>query len=349
MPNNIINGYQLSQLVKRLPDFEPSYETVSHKKVPEKYNLAMAIPTGKKVYLWYTFYKGEDALFMLDINKDNRILKCAILHHKFTQDIALGTMLYGVYLQETDAFLIEDIYFYKGINLKGLNPGEKLVYINDMLSNEINNTSNNTTIALPVMWMINNNESDKIPDEIQLQIPYIVHHIQCRVLGDIVPFLNVSLTKRPIMEKRKLPVNNEHNGIYKCRYTIDTNRNNNGDREIFLVKADLQCDIYRLFANDGQSNTYYNSAYIPDYTTSVYMNAHFRTINENANLDCVEESEDEDDFQNTSLDKYVDLNREALIECEYKSKFRRWVPKRIVKHHDTKRIVNISNLVRNYK
>lgn len=348
MPSNIIGGHQLSQLVKRLPDYEPSYETVSHKKVPDKYDLGIAIPTGKKVYMWYTFYKGGDALLMLDINKDSRILKCVSLRHKFIQDIALGTMLYGVYLQETDAFLVEDIYFYKGINLKGLNTSEKMVYLKEMLTNEITNTCDTTTIALPVMWNISNGESDKIPDRIKEQIPYIVHHIQCRVLCDIMPFLNVSLAKRPIMEKRKSPVI-EPSGIYNCIYQLDYNRNRNGDREIFITKADIQCDIYRLFASDGKKPIYYNTAYIPDYKTSVYMNKHFRTINENTNLDCIEESEDEDDFQNTSPDKYVDLNKETLVECEYRSKFRRWVPKRICKNYDIKRVIRIRELVRNFR
>ena len=51
--------------------------------------------------------------------------------------LAHSTLLYGVYLQETDAFLIEDIYYYKGLNLKGLTTGEKLIYAKDLLTNDI--------------------------------------------------------------------------------------------------------------------------------------------------------------------------------------------------------------------
>ena len=78
--DNNITRYNLSQLISRFPDFEPSYETLSHKKVPEQYDFAMAIPTGKKSYLWYTFYKGGDGVFLIDMNKDGRVLKCTKLN-----------------------------------------------------------------------------------------------------------------------------------------------------------------------------------------------------------------------------------------------------------------------------
>ena len=35
---------------------------------------------------------------------------------------------------------------------------------------------------------------------------------------------------------------------------------------------------------------------------------------------------DEDDFQDMSVDKYVDLKKCVPMECIYKHKFRRWVP-----------------------
>jgi hypothetical protein len=46
---------------------------------------------------------------------------------------------------------------------------------------------------------------------------------------------------------------------------------------------------------------------IPNLKSSVYMNNHFRNIKENRNIDYIEESDDEDDFQNTDCNKYVEL------------------------------------------
>ena len=79
---------------------------------------------------------------------------------------------------------------------------------------------------------------------------------------------------------------------------------------VFLVTADIQFDIYHLFVYGKESKQiYYNVAYIPNYKTSVFMNKIFRKIRENDNLDYIEESEDEDDFENMDEDKYVDLQK----------------------------------------
>ena len=39
---------QTNDLVTRLPTFELSYETISHKKVSEYYDITLAIPYGRK-------------------------------------------------------------------------------------------------------------------------------------------------------------------------------------------------------------------------------------------------------------------------------------------------------------
>jgi len=342
MHEDTITGYNLSQLIKRFPSFEPSYETLSHKKVHEKYDFAIAIPTGKKTYLWYTFYNGGDGLFLVDMNKDDRVLKCTKIDHIFTSNVPHGTLLHGVYLQETGAFLAEDIYYYKGTSLKGLVFGEKLVYLNKLLSYDITNTKDNITISMPVCWSVTNVADDTVPEDIKLTIPYNIHHIQYRVLNDIMPFVNVSINRRPIIEKKKIVMTPSRSTSV---FRIDYNRIRNGMRATFAIKADLQCDIYRLYASDhSDKRIYYNTAYIPNYITSVYMNSHFRTVKENLNIDFIEESDDEDDFQNTDIDKNVDLDKEIIFECEYKHKFKRWIPRKLVRDVNVK-LIHISKLV----
>ena len=71
------------------------------------------------------------------------------------------------------------------------------------------------------------------------------------------------------------------------------------------------------------------------------MNKLFRKIKENDNLDYIEESDDEDDFQNIEPDKYVNLQKSLQMECVFHNKFKRWIPKRIVRNQ---RIVHISQL-----
>ena len=85
---------------------------------------------------------------------------------------------------------------------------------------------------------------------------------------------------------------------------------------IFRVTADIQNDVYHLFAYDGNTReyTYVNIAYIGSRTLSVYMNKLFRNIRENDNVDYGEESEDEDyDSENDEHD-YEDYSTEDELQ-----------------------------------
>ena len=59
------------------------------------------------------------------------------------------------------------------------------------------------------------------------------------------------------------------------------------------------------------------------------MNSLFRNIKENRNLDALEESDDEDEFEDTREDKYVDTTKRINMVCEYSAKYRSWIPRRI--------------------
>ena len=99
----------------------------------------------------------------------------------------------------------------------------------------------------------------------------------------------------------------------------------------FIVRADIQADIYNLFYLDSKTGKeeFEGLAHIPDYKTSVMMNSLFRIIKENVNLDALEESDDEEEFEDENEDKFVHLDKEYKIICEYNYKFKKWVPIKI--------------------
>jgi hypothetical protein len=72
------------------------------------------------------------------------------------------------------------------------------------------------------------------------------------------------------------------------------------------------------------------------------MNNIFRKIKENDNLDAIEESDDEEDFENIDYDKYVDLKKYVFMECKFSMKFKKWIPTRVCDARD--RVVHISKL-----
>jgi hypothetical protein len=103
---------------------------------------------------------------------------------------------------------------------------------------------------------------------------------------------------------------------------------NSSSYTTFKVMATIQDDIYNLYSveNDKEKERFIGIAMISTYKCSVMMNKIFRKIKENDNLDLLEESEDEEEFENIKEDKYVDLNKSVLMKCVYSKRFKRWQP-----------------------
>lgn len=122
--------------------------------------------------------------------------------------------------------------------------------------------------------------------------------------------------------------------LYKPQYNFQT---------IFKIKADIQYDIYHLYVC-GKKNglVYYGVASIPDLKTSVFMNKLFRNIKENKNIDFIEESDDEEDFEDIDVKKYVIPNKFINMKCKFDQKYKKWIPLSMVPEH--MRIVHISML-----
>ena len=111
-----LTSYQLSESLKKFPEFELSYETIQHKKVCINYDLCMAIPSGKKYFIWHTFHRNLDVCYLLEISKQKEIVKGTCISNSGNYKFSLGTVLYGTLLEDTNVFICEDVYYYQGIN-----------------------------------------------------------------------------------------------------------------------------------------------------------------------------------------------------------------------------------------
>lgn len=333
-----LTSNQLTALMDRFPTFELSYETISHKKVSTEYHITLAIPYGKKAFLWFTFYRDRNVCFLLELNRDKKVSAARILNvpHVPTS-LAYGTILYGSICEIPDRgnyFVIEDLIYSEGIFLAKQSFAERLGFLKTRMSKHGDLFMDNPDIPVvcPVMWEI---EDDMVPDALSNKIPYQIHHLQHRSLTFIVPYINISMSRSvlPALSKTGNAQNMEEYLFIppqlppfyfgKPQYKTTT---------IFEVKADLQNDIYHLYAfGKGSDRVYCGIAYIPSVKTSFLMNELFRNIKENRNLDSLEESDDEADFQDIRADKYVDLKKTIAMECIFNSKFKRWVPTKSVR------------------
>ena len=74
----------------------------------------------------------------------------------------------------------------------------------------------------------------------------------------------------------------------------------------------------------------HSKALVKTYKISVLLNSLFRNIKENQCLDALEESDDEEEFENISLDKFVDLDKKYIMKCLYLPNFKSWKPIEVV-------------------
>ena len=319
---------QTEHLLQRFPKLELSYETFAHKKVSSNYDICISIPNGKKQMMWFTYYGDADVCYLMDMNKENKITKIIKTDIQYNNKLAYETILYGTLcpIDDRNTFIIEDIYYFCGLPVKHLLFGEKLTYLHTMMSSYITNNSS-MVIALPYICSVVGD--NKLLDSLQFyesvvtKTAYISHHIQFRSSNTISPYLNHTYKK-----KQEQVVSSEPDIILFPRSDLDYYAQTKMNSAVFKVTADIQNDIYHLFAYDPaiKNFTYVNIAYIGTRKLSVYMNDLFRNIRENKNVDYGEESEDEDMFQNVSADKYVDLKKEYKMFCIFHKKFKKWVP-----------------------
>lgn len=299
------------KLIEKFPNIELSYDKILHKKVHT--DLYIAIPKGKKSLLWFTYFNDKNITLLITLNND-KLTNVTCIPYSFSNELSFNTIFYGTIKkkQNNDFFIIEDIFYYKNKNTQELSYKQKLIIIQDIFKYHIKNINffkNNLIISIAII----RNDFDSILNEINF-LSYDVYGIQCR---------------------NSYKKNTE--GIFKViNRTIEAN---------FKVKALYNQDIYNLYILDEHKKTdiLYGVAMINDYKTSVFMNNIFRNIKENKNLDLLEESDDED-FENTNENKYVDLNKTVIMKCIYVDKFKKWKPINISQNNNhiiTNKEINI--------
>ena len=289
------------EILKDFPNLELSYEKKLHKKVQS--DIYLTIPKGKKYFAWFKLHKNIPICFFLEINRKNKSIE-TIEHFlvPFKKDLCsgIGTILYGTifFVNKKRCFNIENIYYLKGQDLKFTNNAMKIKEMYNLMNNSIKQSYYNNKSILMGLPLIDNNYYNLVNKINNLY--YDIFCIQYRLLYKNKPYLN-----------ELIKINKQ---IYKY----------------FLVKPTIVNDIYDLYVLNNNKYEKFSIAYIPNYKCSVMMNTLFRNIKENQNLDALEESDDEEEFENVSLDKFVDLDKKYVMKCLYLPKFKSWQPLEVV-------------------
>lgn len=296
----ILSNNDKKYIVERLPDIELFYDRIIHNKVYA--DIYFIIPKGNKALIWFTYFNDKNVCIVLELDKNNNINNIYIIPYCFDTELAYNTLLYGTLknINNSQFFICENILFYKNKNLNFTNYNQKILMMNDLFKNIKNTTyfNSNFIITAPI---IKQNYTQAIHETNILN--YETYGLKAINLNS-----------------------NEPIGLIKI--------NKHTEEAVFKVMADINPDIYKLYCLDKTNKfVYIGIGMIPDYKTSVFMNNLFRTIKENINLDFLEESDDEEEFENTREDKYVNLTKSLIMNCVYIDKFRKWKPVSIANKH----------------
>ena len=355
-------GMKYHTLLKSFPNYiKPSYETMLHKKVSAEYDLEIAIPYGKKSFLWFTWFENKPLCCIIEIGRNQQLQdNIHVLKMPYNKELFLGTILSGYIVEHEENpdrkyFLADDIFNYCGYELGNPFPiplNKKMGIFTEFFLNLKNNVFDNYSIHSIIMWN-KQKEAGNIPEKWK-NIPYPVKFIQYRNTTNVVPYLNWTASKNvwggmgpqimedePVVKKDKIWSHKiTHVPILQLSLHSDAYKG----KKMFWVTADMMYDVYYLYV---QKNTLYMHAFIPDMKTSKMMNSIFRNISENDSLDKIEESDDEEEFENIKDNKYVKMIKPVLMECVFNRKFKRWVPLCEKPTHLGKYVQKLEELVHN--
>jgi len=298
-----LSRHDLSTLMKSFPNIELSYEKNVHKTVPSS-NIYLTIPKGKKYFAWFRNWRKHSVCFFLELDKYRKNIQTIFIKNTSFNPLlcsGLGTLIYGTmfHINLYAFFNVEDIFYFKGNNISRNTQYNKINTLQLMFNNYLSIlmlSKSDIVFGLP---LIENSHSELVK-KIQ-NLPYSLYCIQHRLL-----------------HKRRTFLNEKINIIKKYEYN-------------FTIKATIFPDIYELYYKKNDKLICYKCACIPDYKTSVYMNSIFRDIKENDNLDTLEESDDDEEFENISPDKFVDLEKSMNFKCVYLKYYDSWKPLQLTK------------------
>lgn len=274
-------------ILSKFPSFKLCYEKIAHNKVDA--DVCVSIPKGPKCFIWFSQHNSSPCCILIERGRDrDTISDISIISCSFCPTL-IGTILSGTVAKNDKkrVIVLDDVYFYKNKHVSFMVPTEKLRILGDLFLER------------------------KIVNAIEFKTQFMMAPIGCEFATNMTFYC---------VQYRKDAQNYVNVLVKQITTPVATNKN----RKVFKVIAETQNDIYTLY---DENDVDFGLACIPTYEVSKMMNTLFRNIKENRNLDALEESDDEDEFENISPDKFIpDKSRVIKMECEYVPRFKKWQP-----------------------
>ena len=286
-----------------LPPFELSYGLDRHRKVEP--NVFVIAPRGKRVLVYFTSSGDGDACYVYGVKQRNavsggrRVLAC------FSHILCSGTLIYGMEVpcgSDGTRIVCEDLLWFQGRRVDRESIQNKIPMWSALFSRELGTppSSRYLELGLPV-WTESKSDA--------MQVAHKSSYPTRGVLGYV----------------------SHARGMHPVQLLNVTSRNNTPTERdgalVMEVKAHIEPDTYSLFCQDDRgSRVCIGKAVVSSIETSVMLNRIFRNIRENDNLDLLEESEDDEEFEDIREDRFVDLDRCVRMICRRHERLNAWQP-----------------------
>lgn len=275
------------------------------------------LPVGKPAFLWFTFFEDGHAAFV--VTNTQRGNRYDIVKACFDDELAYGTILTGVFTIRSKEdgtphsfFCANDIVTYKGVDVRHRTNFQRLDTLSRLFSNNEVGNLGSTDGVITIKTTMMSTDFTVAQGHLNTS-PYPAYGIRMFNMRD-----HKSIGILPATNSRSI---------------------SKDIRSVFLVRANSDPDSYSLFGRRSDTESRYGKetngltnvglALVPSYSDSVRMNILFRNIRENVSLDYIEESEDEDEFQDINPSKYLIDGAEHKMNCYFSKGCNRWVPESI--------------------
>lgn len=303
-------------------------ETLNHGN-----NVLALIPYGKKAFVWLG---GED-IFVIEVDNHTKAfgktvyqvgaMAAAAVAGGCTDSVLFGNL--GLQ-HHPPVFVVEDVVVWRGKRLDGSKNAHDAYAEKFQMKYMVEFFGGGGGVAsdfFRVPHMLQLPVSQPRLAEVISKTAYPIHHVEVRRVVP-QPQPQTQQTPRRQVERVYLVLDRAAEMAKKKREKKPQQlpppplllRDSKSLTSVFQISADVKSDTYNLIHPSG------GLACIPNIATSVMMNSVFRNVRENKNIDYIEESDEEEDFENVNDEKYVDLRKVALFNCELHPVFKHWVP-----------------------
>lgn len=313
-------------------------------------DLYEIIPVGKPAFLWITYFQNKNAALL--VFKTQHGYKFEITTSCFIDELAYGTIFTGVYFTRPKTkdsfqsfFCINDIQYYRGKNVSEMtemNMYNKLAFISQVFDNKeldnINGFDHILNISMPIFV----NEYSIAQSYLGI-LPYPTYGIRFIDVKDktakgIQPGSVKSNTDEKCVFVVRANIEPDSYTLYakgykpnyeKHKSDYDINDNNGNKKSEENIHQDIDNKYGLVFSNKYGYLKKFGFGLVPTYQDSIRLNMLFRNIKENISIDAIEESDDEDEFENIEPTKFMIPNAEYKMYCYFSTNLNKWIPENI--------------------